>query len=115
MPPDCDDARLLARNGSARGQSMNRIRLSLAFLASAFTLALAPAARATHYRHGNITYTVDPNDPRVVTFDVTVAWRSTFIDGVARAARRAHALDVSGDPVHRRHRGRRRGPHHEQR
>src|SRR5690349_21659843 len=57
---------------------MSKLKLFLAFLAAAFVIALAPRAHATHFRYGNISYTNDKNDPRVVRFDVTVAWRSSY-------------------------------------
>lgn len=59
---------------------MSKLKPFLAALAALFALLLASRAEASHFRYGNITYTVpDPvNAPLTVRFDVTVAWREDY-------------------------------------
>ena len=62
---------------------MTKLRILFALLASLCALLLfTPDAHATHFRYGNITYSVpDPiNAPTTVRFDVVVAWRQAFVD-----------------------------------
>jgi hypothetical protein len=56
-------------------------RLLVALLGAISLFFVARDAEATHFRYGNITYSiVDPiNAPTTVRFEVTMAWRSTFI------------------------------------
>ncbi len=56
----------------------------LAVIAALYILIFAGRAEATHFRYGHIRYTIpDPvNKPLEVKFEVTVAWRSTFLDSV---------------------------------
>jgi len=59
---------------------VSKLKPFLAALAALFALLLASRAEASHFRYGNITYTVpDPvNAPLTVRFDVTVAWREDY-------------------------------------
>jgi hypothetical protein len=41
-------------------------------------IAMAPAVDATHFRFGTITWTVNPRNPRSVTFTVHSAWKKTY-------------------------------------
>ncbi|MEZ4311013.1 MAG: hypothetical protein R3F14_23470, partial [Polyangiaceae bacterium] len=62
---------------------MPKLRTLLVVLASfLLTFAFAKSAHATHFRYGNITYTIpDPvNAPTTVRFDVVAAWRAAFTD-----------------------------------
>jgi len=63
---------------------MSKFKIVIALVASFFLFLVANDAHATHFRYGNITYTVpDPvNAPTTVRFDVTVAWRQAFVDTV---------------------------------
>ncbi|MEZ4299829.1 MAG: DNRLRE domain-containing protein [Polyangiaceae bacterium] len=58
-----------------------------AALAVLATLLFAREAHATHFRYGNISWTVpDPvNAPKTVKFTVTTAWRATAVDPVTLA------------------------------
>ena len=61
---------------------MSKLRILFAVLASLCALLISTReAHATHFRYGNITYTVpDPvNAPTTVRFDVVTAWRQAFI------------------------------------
>jgi len=63
---------------------MSKLRILVTLLASCCVLFLfAKDAHATHFRYGNITYSVpDPiNAPTTVRFDVVTAWASNFIGG----------------------------------
>jgi MYXO-CTERM domain-containing protein len=59
---------------------VSKLKPFLAALAALFALLLASRAEASHFRYGNITWTVpDPvNAPLSVRFDVTVAWREDY-------------------------------------
>jgi MYXO-CTERM domain-containing protein len=61
---------------------MSKLKVLLALVAS-FSLffLFSREAQATHFRYGNITYTVpDPiNAPKTVRFDVITAWRADFV------------------------------------
>ncbi|MRG94857.1 MopE-related protein [Polyangium spumosum] len=61
---------------------MSKFKGFLAVLAALCVFVFAQRAEATHFRYGNITWTVpNPNEePRTVAFEVTVAWRSDYID-----------------------------------
>ncbi|MBK8253717.1 MAG: hypothetical protein IPK82_13755 [Polyangiaceae bacterium] len=62
---------------------MSKLRTLIVLLASFLvTFAFAKEASATHFRYGNITYTIsDPvNAPTTVRFDVVVAWRQAYVD-----------------------------------
>ncbi len=61
---------------------MSKLKHWFAFLAAFCVLFIAQRAEATHFRYGNITYTIpDPvNAPRTVRFEVNVAWRAAFVD-----------------------------------
>jgi MYXO-CTERM domain-containing protein len=52
----------------------------LAVLAALWVMVLASQAEASHFRYGNITYTIpDPiQAPRTVRFEVVVAWRKDY-------------------------------------
>lgn len=59
---------------------MSKIKAFLAFLATVFVLVLSSPAEATHFRYGNIRYTIpDPNSPLTVRFEVVTAWRAEFV------------------------------------
>lgn len=64
---------------------MSKLKHLFAFLAAFCVLFIAQRAEATHFRYGNITYTIpDPvNAPRTVRFEVNVAWRSDFVDSTS--------------------------------
>lgn len=68
---------------------MSKLKHFLAVLFALSTVLLAStSAHATHFRYGNITYTVpDPSLPRTVRFQVNVAWRSSYlpVDGTTLA------------------------------
>ena len=68
---------------------MSKLKVLLALFAS-FTVAFlfADDARASHFRYGNITYSVpDPvNAPKTVRFDVVAAWRADAVDGTGFSA-----------------------------
>jgi hypothetical protein len=59
---------------------VSKLKPYLAALAALFALLLASRAEASHFRYGNITYTIpDPiNAPLSVRFDVTIAWREDY-------------------------------------
>ncbi len=61
---------------------MSKIKAFLAFLASVFVLVFTSRAEATHFRYGNIRYTIpDPESaPLTVRFEVVTAWRAAFTD-----------------------------------
>ena len=66
---------------------MSKLRILFALLASLCALLLyTPDAHATHFRYGNITYSVpDPvSAPTTVRFDVVVAWRQAFVASTTR-------------------------------
>ncbi len=68
---------------------MSKLKVFLALFASfSFFFFFAEAAHATHFRYGNITYSVpDPiNAPKTVRFDVVAAWRADAVDGSGFAA-----------------------------
>jgi Putative metal-binding motif len=59
---------------------MPKLKYLFAILASLCITLIAQRAHASHFRYGNITYSIpDPSNPRTVRFEVTTAWRSTFI------------------------------------
>jgi MYXO-CTERM domain-containing protein len=59
---------------------MSKLKHALTLLTVLFTLLVSSKAHATHFRYGNITYTIpDPASPTTVRFVVTTAWRSAFI------------------------------------
>lgn len=60
---------------------MSKFKAFLAFLATVFVLVFTSRAEATHFRYGNIRYTIpDPiNAPLTVRFEVVTAWRAGFI------------------------------------
>ena len=60
---------------------MSKLKHFLAVLFALSTVLLASQrAEASHFRYGNISYTIpDPSAPRTVRFQVTTAWRSDFI------------------------------------
>src|SRR4051812_48122743 len=60
---------------------MSKLKHFLAVLFALSTVLLASQrASASHFRYGNITYTVpDPSSPRTVRFQVSVAWRSDYL------------------------------------
>lgn len=64
---------------------MSKLKVLFAFLASFCVLLISQSAQATHFRYGNITYTIpDPvSAPRTVRFEVTVAWRAAFVDSTS--------------------------------
>src|SRR6185503_691136 len=73
-------ASILARRGA-----MSKLKILFTLVASLATFFLfANEAHATHFRYGNITYTVpDPiNAPTTVRFDAIVAWRFDYVDSV---------------------------------
>ena len=91
---------------------MSKLRILFALLASLLAVALYTTdAHATHFRYGNITYSVpDPiNAPTTVRFDVVTAWRQAFIgstilvfgDGTQNpsttGAKIGEGVDVGGD------------------
>nr|AYM52543.1 cell surface protein [Aetherobacter fasciculatus] len=59
---------------------MSKLKHFLAVLFALSTVLLASQrAYATHFRYGNITYTIpDPSSPRTVRFTVTVSWNSAY-------------------------------------
>jgi MYXO-CTERM domain-containing protein len=61
---------------------MSKIKAFLAFLATVFVLVFTSRAEATHFRYGNIRYTIpDPvSAPLTVRFEVVTAWRAAFTD-----------------------------------
>ena len=67
---------------------MSKLKVLLALLASISFFLFAETAHATHFRYGNISYTVpDPvNAPKTVRFDVVAAWRADAVDGSGFAA-----------------------------
>ncbi len=59
---------------------MSKVKHLVALLAALCVVLLAPRAEATHFRYGNITYSIpDPSNPRTVRFEVTTAWRAAFV------------------------------------
>ena len=60
---------------------MSKLKHFLAVLFALSTVLFASQrAEASHFRYGNISYTIpDPSAPRTVRFQVTTAWRSDFI------------------------------------
>ena len=60
---------------------MSKLKHFLAVLFALSTVLLASQrADASHFRYGNISYTIpDPSAPRTVRFNVTSAWRADFI------------------------------------
>lgn len=60
---------------------MSKFKAFLAFLATVFVLVFASRAEATHFRYGNIRYTIpDPDSaPLTVRFEVVTAWRAAFL------------------------------------
>jgi MYXO-CTERM domain-containing protein len=63
---------------------VSKLKYLFAILASLCVVLISARAQATHFRYGNITYTIpDPANPRTVRFEVTTAWRSTYVDGTA--------------------------------
>ncbi len=60
---------------------MSKLKHFFAVLFALSTVLLASQrAHATHFRYGNISYTIpDPATPNIVRFQVTTAWRSTFV------------------------------------
>lgn len=59
---------------------MPKLKYLFAILASLCITLISQRAHATHFRYGNITYTIpDPSNPRTARFEVTTAWRSDYI------------------------------------
>ncbi len=68
---------------------MSKLKVLVALLASFCVFFLfAEDAHASHFRYGNITYSIpDPvNAPKTVRFDVVSAWRADAVDGTGFAA-----------------------------
>ncbi len=68
---------------------MSKLKVLLALVASFCVFFLfAEDAHASHFRSGNITYSVpDPiNAPKTVRFDVVAGWRADAVDGSGFAA-----------------------------
>jgi len=61
---------------------MSKIKAFLAFLATVSVLVFTSRAEASHFRYGNIKYTIpDPvSAPLTVRFEVVTAWRAAFTD-----------------------------------
>lgn len=61
---------------------MSKLKAFLAFVSTVFVLVFTSRAEATHFRYGNIRYTIpDPvSAPLTVRFEVVTAWRAAFTD-----------------------------------
>jgi hypothetical protein len=59
---------------------MSKVKHLVALLAALCVVLIAPRAQATHFRYGDITYSIpDPTHPLTVRFEVTTAWRAAFV------------------------------------
>ncbi|MBK9261517.1 MAG: hypothetical protein IPM54_17135 [Polyangiaceae bacterium] len=60
---------------------MSKFKAFLAFLAAVFVVVFTSRAEATHFRYGNIRYTIpDPvSAPLTARFEVVTAWRAAFV------------------------------------
>jgi hypothetical protein len=59
---------------------MSKVKHLVALLVALCVVLLSQRAHATHFRYGNITYSIpDPSHPLTVRFEVTTAWRAAFV------------------------------------
>ncbi|MFO0755399.1 MAG: MopE-related protein [Byssovorax sp.] len=59
---------------------MSKVKHLVALLAALCVALFSQRAHATHFRYGNITYSIpDPTHPLTVRFEVTTAWRAAFV------------------------------------
>jgi hypothetical protein len=63
---------------------VSKLKHLLAVFSAVAIILSSQAAHATHFRYGNVSYTIpDPGHaPRSVRFEVVAGWRSEFTSGL---------------------------------